>query len=110
MIYAIQWLASVSWLRVSAIGRQAHSLPSAIERCHIAFPICPVLLSLLLIASPNVILNPLRDLTAVFHLSTGRQAATLVVALATLLIICTLLITSLVGQLRMLRHRISELK
>jgi hypothetical protein len=110
MIYAIQLVGScflAMWFCYWATGAFS-SLHN--RECRIACLSCPVLLSLLLIAFPDVLLNPLGDLTGVFHLSPGRQGATLVIAVAMFLIICTLLITSLVGQLRLLRHRITEMK
>jgi hypothetical protein len=110
MIYGIQLVVSclvAIWFCYWATG----AFPSLCNReCRITCLSCPVLLSLLVLAFPDVFLLPLGNFTTVLHLSFGRQFTALVMSLVMVLIIPTLLITTLVGQSRTLRHRRTAVK
>ena len=110
MIYAIPMVAAcllATWFCRWATGGFAFLRN---RECRVACLSCPVLLSLLVIGFPEVVLRPLSDFLAGLTLSSGRLVAAFMMSLAVSLTVPTLLITSLIGQLRTLGHRKSVAK
>jgi len=72
--------------------------------CRVACLTCPVLLAGFVITFQDLVLSPFGEFMEGSPLPLGRQTAILAISFAVLLIVSTLLITTLIGQVRILSH------